>query len=82
MKDGVTPEQTDAIWKNFFTPEIMTQYFAGLKYEDLVPGAAALDLENKLVTGLSALETAGGETSLANTLLQGHPGQPADRGRV
>lgn len=72
MKDGVTPEQTDAIWKNFFTPEIMAQYFAGLKYEDLVPGTAALDLENKLVTGLSsALTTAGGESSLAYTLLQG-----------
>jgi len=71
MKDGVTPAQTDAIWKNFFTPEIMKQYFAGIKYEDLVPGTAALDLENKIVTGLSnALKTAGGENSLANTLLQ------------
>lgn len=71
MQPGITNEQTDAIWKNFFTPSIMQQYFDGIKYEDLVPGAAALDLENKLLLGMEeALKTAGGENSLAATLLQ------------
>lgn len=71
MDPNVTAEQTDEIWKNFFSPSILGQYFDGLKYEDLVPGAAALDLENRIVLGMEeALKKAGGENSLAYMLLQ------------
>lgn len=71
MAADITPEESDQVWKNFFTPEILGQYFEGLRYEDLVPGAAALDLENKLLKGLTeTLGKAGGENSMINTLFQ------------
>lgn len=61
----------DALWRSLFTPEVLNTYFEGQKFEDLVPSTAIILLQQALVDSLSdSLKTAGGEDSIANTLLQ------------
>ena len=61
----------NALWRSLFTPEVLNTYFEGQKFEDLVPSTAINLLQQALVDSLSdSLKTAGGEDSIANTLLQ------------
>ena len=61
----------DALWASFFTPTVMDKYFEGQRFEDIIPATAVDLLRQELTTSLkTSLEKAGGDESLAYTLLQ------------
>ena len=61
----------DALWASFFTPDILNKYFEGQRFEDIIPATAVDLLRQELTTSLkTSLEKAGGDESLAYTLLQ------------
>ena len=61
----------DALWASFFTPDILNKYFEGQRFEDIIPSTAVDLLRQELTTSLkTSLEKAGGDESLAYTLLQ------------
>lgn len=61
----------DALWASFFTPDILNKYFEGQRFENIVPATAVDLLRQELMGSLkTSLEKAGGDDSLAYTLLQ------------
>jgi len=61
----------EALWAGFFTPDIMNKYFEGQSIENLAPPTAVEVLRQELISSLkTSLEKAGGDESLAYTLLQ------------
>ncbi len=61
----------EALWAGLFTPDIMNKYFEGQSFKNLAPATAVYALRQELITSLkTSLEKAGGDESLAYTLLQ------------
>ncbi|HOE01424.1 MAG TPA: phage tail tape measure protein, partial [Kiritimatiellia bacterium] len=61
----------EALWAGFFTPDIMNKYFEGQSIKNLAPPTAVDVLRQELISSLkTSLEKAGGDESLAYTLLQ------------
>jgi len=61
----------EALWAGLFTPDIMNKYFEGQRFENLTPATVVEVLRQELITSLkTSLEKAGGDESLAYTLLQ------------
>lgn len=63
--------EVEALLASFFTPDILNKYFEGQSFENIVPATAVDQLREELMTSLkTSLEKAGGDESLAYTLLQ------------
>ncbi|HQO56368.1 MAG TPA: phage tail tape measure protein [Clostridia bacterium] len=61
----------EALLAGFFTPDIMNNYFEGQSFENIAPATAVEVLRQELISSLkTSLEKAGGDESLAYTLLQ------------
>jgi len=63
--------EVEALLASFFTPDILNKYFEGQRFENIVPATAVDQLRQELMGSLkTSLEKAGGDDSLAYTLLQ------------
>ena len=63
--------EVEALLAGLFTPDILNKYFEGQSFENIVPATAVDQLREELTTSLkTSLEKAGGDESLAYTLLQ------------
>lgn len=61
----------EALWAGLFTPDIMNKYFEGQSIKNIAPVTAVDVLRQELISSLkTSLEKAGGDESLAYTLLQ------------